>query len=132
MKQILIINCVILIVGAALGGALVYKSKAKPTSSVQTKTLVQNHVVTVTKTVIAPNGAREIDQTITDNTVHDIIQDKINNKVPQWHVSLGASVDGKLLPSYNLQVERRLIGPLFIGARVETRGALGLVIAVEF
>ena len=134
MKQQIVIYGVIAIVAAASGALAVYRWKPRIVTQTQivTQNTVQDHIVTVTKEVVQPNGAKEIDTTITNNTVQVTHSDDTVTKAPMWHVDLGVNTGINLLPSYSLQVERRIAGPLWIGARAETRGAVGVVIGLEF
>lgn len=56
---------------------------------------------------------------------------------PQWHISASVGVDMQnLLTSspvvYGAQVERRIVGPVFLGARADSNGVVSAVIGVEF
>jgi hypothetical protein len=134
MRQNLVLGSSMLIIGLLLGGVGVYHYKPRTVTKTEvvTQQVVQNHIVTVVKTVIAPNGLKTETETITDNTVHTEKEDEVKIKEPLWHVSAGVQTGLQFIPSYSLQVERRIVGPLFIGARGATDGVVGFTLGLEF
>jgi len=84
MKQQIVIYGVIAIVAAASGALAVYRWKPRIVTQTQivTQNTVQDHIVTVTKEVVQPNGAKEIDTTITNNTVQVTHSDDTVTKAP--------------------------------------------------
>lgn len=133
-SQKLGIMIIVLLVGIGIGGIVVYKYKPHLMTQTQTivKNVMQDHIITVTKTIVQPNGTKEIDTTITDNSIHTDNSNITIIKAPNWHVGLGASTEIDLSPVYSLQIEKRIAGPLFIGARAETKGTIGITIGIEF
>jgi hypothetical protein len=134
VKNVLLLGSTCLIIGLLVGACLTYKYKPRTVTKTEvvTQQVVQNHIVTIVKTVTAPNGSKTETETITDNTVHTEKEDKVKIKEPLWHVSAGVQTGLQFIPSYSLQVERRIAGPLFIGARGATDGVVGFTLGLEF
>ncbi len=102
--------------------------------------VVHDKIVTVTKTVKEPNGSVETDTTSTK----DITADDTKNtqtvappaaaaEKPKWIVSATAATTlPTLVPAYGVMVQRRLFGPVIVGAQADT-GARGMIsVGIEF
>lgn len=110
--------------------------------NVQTKTEVVEHetvrkdVVTVVKEVVRPDGTKESTTTIVDRSKETSDSKSTEIKIaarPQWFFQVGAitkSLTDK--PDYSLGINRRILGPLFIGANYTTNNNFGLTIGMEF
>lgn len=125
-----------LIVGSVfsfcLGAALVYYFL--PQIKTVEKEVIRNNVVTVVKEVKRPDGTTETEITTTDKTVKHETSVAVTPPIqPNWRIGASA-VAGvpSLKPIYGLQVERRVLGPVWIGVRVETNAQLGAVLSIEF
>jgi hypothetical protein len=100
-----------------------------------------DNVVTTTHEVKEPDGEDVVDTTTKDLTT-TVTQEKeateetktVTTEKPQWKVS--GIITAKPLtlyqPSYGALVERRILGPVFIGAGANTDSTLYLSIGVEF
>lgn len=127
-----------LIVLASIGlGAAVSRYAVPPQAKTveSTKEVTRNDVQIVTRTVTLSNGTTESTTTTTDHT----IKAETNNKqsvtvVPKdWLVSGSVSTDYKFAPpTYGAQVQRRILGPVFGGFLINTKGDVGLSIGFEF
>lgn len=97
--------------------------------------VIKNNVVTVIKTVQQPGGTVETDTTITDNTITStsIKNTSTTYQTAQWHagLSVGSSIH-TLQPVYDLRIERRLFGPVFLSAGGSTDGVARVGLAIEF
>lgn len=95
---------------------------------------VKNNIVTVVKTVKEPNGAVETISTTTDHTIKLESQTTtIATLKPQWLVGGGMGYDiHSLTPSYQIEINRRIIGPVLVGLSGSTDGAVRLNVLVEF
>lgn len=89
--------------------------------------------VTVTKTIPGETITRTetIDLSKT-NLQQDLNREAVKNIKSQWLIgpSIGLSFD-KTDPTYGLVVERRILGPVFVGAYGNTQG-VGLMALFEF
>lgn len=103
----------------------------------ETKEVVKNNIVTVVKEVKRPDGTVERTETTTDRTKSTVKQSESIAvfKAIDWHVSASAvkKLDtGALEPHYQLQIERRIMGPIFFGANISTEKQIGITIGLEF
>lgn len=133
-QQNITVMIITLMVGMLCGGYLVYRYKPRTVTQekIVTQNTVQDHIVTVIKTVKEPAGTVTTTETVTDTTVHTNSAVDTKTKAPLWHVSLGAATGISFVPEYHAQVERRLAGPLFVGASASTNGTLGISMGIEF
>lgn len=85
--------------------------------------VVKHDTVTVTKEIKRPDGTDEIDTTVTDKDVSqknlsESLQtsETISNQKPQWNLGiLGGYNFQDLKPDYGITVDRRILGPIFLG-----------------
>jgi hypothetical protein len=126
-------------------GAGRYVQPAKVVTKVQTVTVtndvVHDHIVTVTHTVVQPNGEKD---TTTTTSNESIIDDQTSTKTnsstvttynkPQWKVQglAGLSLNSLSTPIYGIGVERRILGPVFVGAYGKSNSEAGLSLSLEF
>lgn len=133
MKTTLITAAIALLIGLGLGSQL-FPRAAVETKEVE-KVVTVKDVVTVTKVVSKNDGTTETTTTTTDkskeskrasNTV------KVNKK--EWHGSLLASTNSINMDNivYTVNVERRIIGELFVGASVSTDKRVGVSLGMGF
>jgi len=119
-------------------------------AQVQIKTQVQikevevarKNVVTVTHEEKKPDGTMIIDTRIEDKSTETTKTDTkekttetITNLKPQWKVQglAGISLDKSFVGEvYGVGVERRIIGPIFVGVYGKTSKEVGLSLSVEF
>ena len=102
-----------------------------------TKEVVKNNIVTVTKIVKEKDGSETTTTTTTDNSVTQTSDSKSKSKTiaasKDWVIS--GSVQTKfegLQPIYGVQVQRRILGPFYLGAMTNTDRAAGVSIGFEF
>jgi hypothetical protein len=101
----------------------------------QEKEVVRTDVKTVTRTVERPDGTKE---TVTETTDKSVAKSDKNASItkfakPQWLVGISAKSElDELQPVYELQVSRRIIGPLFAGVTANTSGEIGILLQGEF
>lgn len=93
-----------------------------------TNTVTKEH--TVTRIVKYPNGivVTEIDAITNTNKV------KASPKLSNWHASIAVvkSFDALSTTVYRLQVEKKIFGPIYVGAVLSTNSDVGLTIGLEF
>lgn len=107
---------------------------------VKTVTVVQHDTVTVVKEVKHPDGTTETDTTITDkdkDTTSDsdtkTASETITNLKPQWKAGVQAGYNfSSFQKVYGAQIDRRILGPLFIGAWGNSDHAGGVSVSIEF
>lgn len=130
-------NFLIPVLGAIVAGALVRYYWPR----IETKTIVETVTKnrTITRIVKRPNGVTvtEIDST-TSATKSSI---KLTHKAPQWRVGLLATMPtdgsnkatrpGRYMPQYGIEVQKRLVGPLYAGI-LYVHPYIGAQIGLEF
>lgn len=99
-----------------------------------TRDVVHTDIQTVTHTMTLPNGNIDTTTTTIDHTKRLEVDSKTTTQsIPKnWLVSGSYATDRTLEPIYGLQVQRRVLGNLFIGASGNTKGVIGLSIGMEF
>lgn len=123
-----------LVIGMLIGAGLIYKYKPRTVTETQvvTKDVIHNQILTVTKFVKQKDGTEVGTTTTTDTSTSTGTSVSKDIKAPNYHVSVGANIAFDAVPSYSVQVEKRVFGPVFVGVRGETRGAVGAMIGLEF
>lgn len=100
-----------------------------------TKEVTKTDVKTIVKEVVRPDGTKE---TITETTDKSVKHETSKNETllmakKQWMVDVGAR---KMLENsdmfYDLQVQRRILGPFFAGVKASTDKSIGVSIGMEF
>lgn len=115
----------------ALGASTRYLFPAtKTVENIVTK----DHVVTVVKQIKNKDGTTETDTTTTEdkNTTDNKVAIVAIRAISNWHVGAGANIGLNLQPSYSVQVDRRILGPVFVGISGDTIGRVGAHLSVEF
>lgn len=127
-KQNVVIAAVIFLAGLAVG-----KYTLKPEvqiKEVEKQVIVKNentHVITKK----LPDGTVIKERTTIKNDT--IATEKSSEVVPvqkQW--AAGAGYQFGLVPVYSLKIDRRIIGPIFVGAEVNTNRDVGVTVKMEF
>jgi len=103
------------------------------------KSVIQDNIKTIVQTIKLPNGEVDTTSTTIDNTVHTETDTKTSQQIqlaPQknWFVGAGAIVTGVNFanPSYGVYVNRRIMGPFYLGASATTKGEFGVSVGMEF
>jgi len=103
---------------------------------VEEKEIIKKDIQTVIKERIKPDGTKEIETVIVDHTKEASTKtlEQVVTKKNDWYVAAGAEAQLSKLnePSYKLEVNRRIIGDVFVGATVNTQGAFGLQVGFQF
>lgn len=111
-----------------------YTASFKPQETDATKEIVRNNVVTVTKYIKTPGGTVTRETTVTDHSVKQ--KDSLHvtvYKPSDWNISLSLSADSFTKPDiYGINIQRRILGPIFVGAQGNTKNQYGLSIGLEF
>ena len=129
---------VIFFVGMFVGGKSVPpKTVTKEVEVV--KTVVQKDTKTIIKKVKSPDGTvtteivKEDKSNINQNTSKN--KETIVNNEKQWKATLFTSYEAIVRPSeasYAASIERRIVGPVFVGVWGSTQGNGGVSVSVEF
>lgn len=125
------------LISAIISGAVVnyYFPKITTKTVETTKEVVRTDIQTVVHTVTLPNGAVDSTTTIVDHTqkVDTSKNIAVVNATKDWLVSGSYSTSIHTLePIYGLQVNRRILGPAYVGALLNNKGEVGLSIGLEF
>jgi len=100
--------------------------------------VVKRDVVTVEKIIKRPDGTVETEKRTEDKSTETVNKDTkskeasvVVNLKPQWKAQglVGLSKDGEV---YGAGIERRIIGPVFMGAWGNTAKQVGISLSVEF
>jgi len=98
------------------------------------KVVSKDKIVTVTKEVVRPDGTRETDTTKVEDRVK--VEDKklvvAEVKEANWHITLGSDFSLQGSQQFQLGIERRVLGPLFLGAYGRSDKSLGITLGFEF
>lgn len=123
-------------VGAAIGGAVVYRLRPTlATKSAVSTQEVQVRVIKQQRTVVRPDGTRETITTVTDNTIKSASSVSSESKPIEPQYLLGITAGSRLdafKPTYGAQVAVRALGPLHIGVYGRTDGEFGLMLQGAF
>lgn len=104
-----------------------------------TKAETQNNIKTVIKYIERPDGTKETVTESTDQSTKKESTKKESSKETtiasknQWMFDIGTRY--KLSDKqqyYDLQVQRRIVGPFFVGAKASTDKTVGVSIGMEF
>ena len=86
--------------------------------------------------MVKPDGSKETTTTIVDHSKESSTKEtqQIVNKKNDWFVAAGAEARLSELnnPIYKIEANRRIIGDIFVGATVNTQGAVGLQVGFTF
>lgn len=126
-------GAITILVAAVIGGAVT--KLYMPTIKIVTieKVVEHNTVVTHTRTIKSPDGTETTDTDTTQNQV--IVDDKKstvvdNSKAKDWFLEASRSIS--VIPTYGIGVNRRILGPVFVGVRGETSGQISVSVGMEF
>lgn len=97
--------------------------------------VIKKDIKVVERIVTRPDGTTEKETVTEDKTLSQketLDQSLVVNKKPNWKASGLAGLDISESQFYGVQVERRILGPFFVGAMVTTNKTIGLSIGMEF
>lgn len=94
------------------------------------KEVVKRDVVTVIKEIVKPDGTKETTTSIVDKSKENTSsKSKTTSKQRDWLVGAYYRVNE---PTYALLLQRRILGPLFIGVHADLKGNYYGGISYEF
>lgn len=123
-----------LILGA-VAGFWACKKLTKPETriEVQEKEIIKTDVRTVTRTIERPDGSKETVTETTDKTKTTASkQAVVQTSKPNWAIGIAAESDYKLKPVYEVEVNRRILGPIFVGLSINSEAEAGIRLLMEF
>lgn len=132
-KQIAIYTAIV--IALSVTGTKYLWPTVQSSLKIEEKEVIKKDIITIIKEKKNPDGSTETETTITDKSkeARDKLLEQIVVKPKDWFVSGGATVNpNDLTLVYNAQVNRRIIGPVYIGATVNTRKDVGLSVGFEF
>lgn len=135
IKVILVAIVVCLGLGYSLGRYVQPAQEVEKIVEVE-KEVIKKDIVTVVKVIKNKDGTEEVITTTTDKSQENRIANRTSevskNIKLDWHVTASAKDLFKEKHIYELQVERRVLGPLFIAASYNTNNSIGVGVGIEF
>lgn len=113
------------VVVSLIAGALLYRHFA-PSVEV-TKEVVKDRIITVTHTVVTPDGTTTTDSTTTEK--HD--QTSVAKTVPK-QLDWAAGLNYNTNQQYSADLARRVLGPVFVVIGIDQAGTASLGLRVDF
>lgn len=133
-KKLIILGAI----GCALGGAAVeraYQGHGSVAINQKETDITKNNIITKTHEEDRPDGSKIIDSTTTDNS--EIIKKMVEqvriddaNKMPNWQVAIGSTIGSNQI--YSISIDRRLLGPLTLGAGYSLNGLWQARVGIQF
>jgi hypothetical protein len=122
-----------LAVGLILGGALVWKFYPRVQIETKVEEVVKKDIRTVVRVIEKPDGSKVTESETIDRSREQTTATQKVNPPALWLASVGvASKLDRQDPVYNLTVQRRILGPFFLGAGLNTKGAGNVTLTMEF
>lgn len=132
-------NIIILVIFVAVASAGItryYFPQVEFKNTETVKEVVRNDIRTIIRTVERPDGTKETVEEVVDRSTKKETSSKetIISAKPQWMVGVGArvKVSGRDVIMYDLEVQRRILGPFFLGAKLSTDKSVGVSVGMEF
>lgn len=134
-----VIILMIVVAAASAGLTRYYFPQVEFKNTETVKEVVRNDVRTIVKEVTRPDGSKEVVTEIVDKSTkkETSTSETLIVKKPQWMFDIGAranldNVSNRDTFVYDLQVQRRILGPFFLGGKVATDKSVGISIGMEF
>lgn len=102
---------------------------------IEEKEVIKKDIRTIIRERTNPDGSTEKETEIIDRSKEKREKEleQITNKRKDWFVAAGTSINfSDAKPVYNVQVNRRIIGPIYLGGTAHTNGQVGVQIGLEF
>jgi hypothetical protein len=132
-KNVAIYTVVVATVSAAV--TRYYWPQVETQIKIEEKEVIKRDVRTIIKEITKPDGTKETETEIIDNTTESRKKEleSLKLKKKDWFIAGGATVNiNDVNPVYNVQVNRRILGSFYLGASVNTRKDVGVQIGFEF
>lgn len=121
----------LLIVCSAAGGYILRQTTATLETKTVTRDVIKDRIVTVTRTVKGPDGTVTRDRrTETDRDTTRRAESVVQTAalLKDWRISGGYMADKVITGG----LERRVLGPVFLGVQADSSGRLGATLSIEF
>jgi hypothetical protein len=127
-KHIVALTLTVAVLGYATGRYL------QPAEiQIKEREVIKRDVVIVERKITKPDGTIVEEKTTSDKSkIENEKQSKTTNRA-NYLISANVSTDFKTEhPMYAVSISKRFVGPLFVGATVNTKKELGLLLTLEF
>jgi Na+-translocating ferredoxin:NAD+ oxidoreductase RnfG subunit len=126
----------VLVAAASAGITRYYFPQVEFRNTETVKEVIRNDIRTIVKEVVRPDGTKEIITETTDKSVkkESSTSETLLMAKKQWMFGVGAAakLSDRDVIVYDLHVQRRILGPFFLGARAATDKSVGVSIGMEF
>lgn len=113
---------------AAIGGAYLYSQVRPPLKVVETKQVVKEQIVTVTKRTKQKDGTIVTERTKTEDRQKEATKLKTEPTKKDWNIALYATSS----QLYGIAIQRRIIGDFSVYVSGQTNGQLAAGIGFSF
>lgn len=103
-----------------------------PAPEQQTRTITQNDVRTITRTVYKVDGSKTVYQETIDRSKQQTESKKTAKPKYVLGITAGNRLEKLNQPIYGLQGSVRVLGPVFAGAYGRTDGEFGALVQLQF
>lgn len=121
-----------LIAGVSLGAVLVYNFYPRTVTKTVEHETTTDHIVVQTHTVVSPDHTTTTDSTTTSDVVKvdtQVSSMSVAPKLPQWQVSGLYGINRR---EYSVELQRRLLGNVWVGLEAGTEGTINAVLSFQF
>lgn len=131
-KNIAILMVITAIVSAGITRYYFPQLEYKNTETV--KEVVKNDIKVIERTIERPDGTKETTRETIDKSVkkETSTSETLIASKNQWMFDIGARANIDRDVYYDLQAQRRILGPFFLGARISTDKTAGVSLGMEF
>lgn len=133
------IIALILVAVASAGITRYYFPQVEFKNTETVKEVIKNDIKTIVKVIEHKDGTKE---TVTETTDKSTTKGSSTSNTqiaakPQWMFDVGARVKFSELGNgnaiiYDIQAQRRIMGPFYLGARYSTDASVGVSVGMEF
>ncbi len=132
-KQLIIYTIIVAIASGAMTKYLWPNIETQ--IKIEEKEVIKKDIRTIIRERTNPDGSTEKETEIIDHSKEkrDKEFEQTITRKKDWYIAAGTSVNQKdLTPVYNLQVNRRILGPFYLGGQVNTKREVSVQIGFEF
>jgi len=126
----------VLVAAASAGITRYYFPQLEFKNTETVKEVVRNDVRTIVKEVVRPDGSKEIVTEVIDKSTkkESSTSETIKAAQKQWLVSIGAraKLSDRDALTYELEAQRRILGPFYLGGKIGSDKSIGLSVGMEF
>lgn len=139
-RNVAIVGLLLLVVGYGTGRYLQpAKIQIKKEEVIKEVEVIKKDIRIVEREITRPDGTKEKERITEDKSQESTKKEKdtkestlIANKKPDWRVNGLAALNNDRNIVYGLHVERRILGPISVGAFGLTDTTVGLSVGIEF